>query len=288
MQPLEFVICLCIGLAGGLLGGMLGIGGSLVMIPALAVLFGNHFGEQSQHLFQAAAMIVNLVVALAAVGRHWKAGAVRLDAVKGMAPAAFCAIFIGVVVSEQFSGRTLQQCFAVFLIYVVVMNARKLIGEFRKARQPADTRSPTPDQNNEDRDRATRTGRVTIPRSVTVGSVMGFAAGLLGIGGGGIGVPLQQVTFRMPLRQCIGTSTFVICITAGFGAIAKNYALVVDRIYPHPLSTSLMLAGALAPGALIGAGFGAFLTHRLPVRWVRATFIVLLIVAGAKMGGLWG
>ncbi|MBL1216200.1 MAG: sulfite exporter TauE/SafE family protein [Planctomycetes bacterium] len=287
MEPVQFVICITIGLAGGLLGGMLGIGGSLVMIPALAVLFGNHYGDQSQHLFQAAAMIVNLVVALAAVGRHWKAGAVRLDAVKGMAPAAFCAIFIGVAASELLDGRVLMRCFAVFLIYVVLMNARKLIGEFKQSSSAGSSQqNASPTHGNEDHDRAAQTGRVTVPRSLTVGSVMGFAAGLLGIGGGGIGVPLQQVMFRTPLRHCIGTSTFVICITAGFGAIAKNYALTADETYP--LTTSLLLAGALAPGALVGAGFGASLTHRLPVRWVRATFIVLLIVAGTKMGGLWG
>lgn len=280
MTLIEFIACLGIGLTGGLLGGMLGIGGSLVMIPALALLF----GSEKQHLYQAAAMMVNVVVALAAVGKHWQAGVVRTDALRSMVPAALIAIILGVLASNQLNGIVLARCFAVFLLYVIYMNVRKLINEIKIVYKNKNNHVDNQQQSNQAMVNDRSIGNVTVPKGITVGSIMGFMAGLLGIGGGGIGVPLQQVIFKIPLKQCIGTSTFVICITAGIGAIVKN-ATLPD---PYTFIKSLTLAGALAPSALIGAYFGASLTHRFRTYIVRSVFILLLIAAGSKMAGFWG
>ena len=59
MTALDIVMLLLTGFGAGLLGGFVGIGGSIIMIPAMLLLLG-----QNQHLYQAAAMIVNVVVAL--------------------------------------------------------------------------------------------------------------------------------------------------------------------------------------------------------------------------------
>jgi len=279
LSIIDLTICLFIGLMGGVLGGMLGIGGSLVMIPSMALLFGSRFGPESQHLYQAAAMMVNLVVAMTAVRTHWKAGAVRRDALRSMIPAALVFILIGVIVGNFFDGRLLSQVFALFLTYVIFVNGRKFVHEIRHTNQRSDQ------PNGETSDDVS--AKVTVPRGTFIGSCMGFMAGLLGIGGGGIAVPLQQVIFHAPLRHCIGTSTFVICITAGIGAIAKNVTLG-SHGGDFSLSDSFQLAAILAPGALVGSLIGARLTHLLPIHYVRACFIILLILAGTKMSGLGG
>ena len=67
----ELPVLMCIGLVAGLLGGLLGIGGGVVMIPAIALLLGRDI-----HLAQAASMNVIFFVAAPAVVRHWRAGAV--------------------------------------------------------------------------------------------------------------------------------------------------------------------------------------------------------------------
>jgi len=71
-SPLDYSVLALIGLAAGALGGLLGIGGSIIMIPALAIFLGD-----DQHLYQAAAMVVNIAVALPAAIRHKRAGALR-------------------------------------------------------------------------------------------------------------------------------------------------------------------------------------------------------------------
>jgi uncharacterized membrane protein YfcA len=116
---------------------------------------------------------------------------------------------------------------------------------------------------------------------------MGTVAGLLGIGGGALAVPMQQVVLRLPLRVCIGNSTAVIVCSAGIGASVKLATLSQHGTAGRPLSwvDGLVLAGVLAPGALVGGRLGAVLTHRLPLRGVRAAFVVLMVVAAWRMMG---
>jgi hypothetical protein len=90
------------GLAAGTLGGMLGVGGSVIMIPVLVILFGQgdrHAGF-NQHLYQAAAMIVNLAVLLPATRRHYQAGAIQPMALKRIIPFAAVFILVGVALSN--------------------------------------------------------------------------------------------------------------------------------------------------------------------------------------------
>ncbi len=271
IETLEIVLCLVAGLLTGMLGGMLGIGGSLVLIPFLAVVF----GSEGQHLYQASAMIVNLGVALAALGRHWKSGVVQTDALKRMIPSALLFIVLGVYVSNRIDSKYLATAFSVFLIYVVLVNTKRLIARFRG--EP-----PLPPVQNSNGSFA----RKDTIRTSFVGSIMGFFAGLLGIGGGGIGVPMLQIVCRFPLKQCIGTSTAVICVTSGVGAVLKNITLNDVSGGQYTMQTSLTLALLIVPGAVIGARVGAKLTHRLPTQWVRLVFILLLIAAGLKMSGV--
>ncbi len=277
----ELSICLAIGLAGGVLGGLLGIGGSIIMIPGMWLLFGNKYGADSQHLFQASAMIINLVVALGAVIRHLRAGAVRIDAMKGMVPAALVAIGIGVFASNQFpGGHVLEKLFALFLLYVIVQNMQRILQDLRVLEVP----KWRLERWAEDDPTSHKGERVTFGRGVFIGTVMGGLAGLLGIGGGGIAVPLQQVVFRMRLKQCIGTSTAVICITAGPGALMKN-ATLADHGFSF-VADALPITLALIPGAIVGASIGSMLTHRLPTFWVRVVFVIMIALAALKMAGI--
>ena len=100
-------------------------------------------------------------------------------------------------------------------------------------------------------------------------------------GGGAIAVPLQQSALKLPLKTCIANSSTIICVSATIGAIYKNVTLVTRHGYDWRVS--LMLAALLAPTCWIGGRLGPALTQRLPVRWVRVAFILLLIAAIARL-----
>lgn len=275
-HPQTLVLIALIGLLAGTLGGLLGVGGSVITIPGMAILFGT--GE-NQHLYQAAAMTANLAVAIPAARRHHHAGALNPPVLRWMLPVAILGIVLGVLASNlhifenEEGGLWLGRILAIFMLYVVAVNIRKLL-HLRAGK-------PRNDMDN---------ARITPLRSGSAGAVMGLAAGLLGIGGGALAVPLQQMLTKIPLRNAIANSSFVMVFSAGIGAALKLFTL--DQHYPTTLDaepawqTAVILALILAPTAILGASKGAVLTHKLRVHYVRFAFIMLMIVAAFKMAAI--
>jgi uncharacterized membrane protein YfcA len=260
----EYISLIVVGFAAGTLGGLLGIGGSIVMIPVLTLLF-----HHDQHVSQAAAMIVNVFVATPALLRHRRAEAVDWVVVRRMIPAGTVLILVGVELSNLLDGERLQRVFGVFLIYVVYVNVRRLL-------------DPTVHANGDN-------GHRTWLRCSFAGGVTGFAAGLLGIGGGILTVPLLQRVCHIPLRHCIASSSAIMCMTAIVGATRKNLSLgsLGDNLgMTLDPADSIFIAACLAPTATLGGLIGAGFTHTMPLRWLRLIFILLLCVASAKLLGL--
>ncbi len=254
------------GLLAGLLGGLMGVGGSIIMIPILTLAL-----KHDQHLSQAAAMIVNVFVALLALSRHHRARAVRWDVMLRMIPAGLACMILGVLVGNLLDGATLKVIFGSFLLIVFSVYGLRLFQD----RHGAPRREPS----------------VTWVPVGVVGGLMGFFGGLLGIGGGPIAVPLLQRICDLPLRQAIATSSAVMGITSLIGAIQKNMALdSLVGAHGEPLNLdyhfSFSIALCLAPTAMIGAFFGAGFSHALPERLLRAAFMVLLLWASLQMLGV--
>lgn len=262
-----------IGLMAGTLGGLLGVGGSVIMIPALTAIFG-----PEQHLYQAAAMAVNVGVAVPAAWRHHGAGAARRDVLRAMLPAAVVAVLAGVGLSNLFQGeaaeRWLKRLFALLLAYVVWVNIARLRREIAGRHHAASGETPAAAASSRPAARSASAG---------VGGVMGLTAGLLGVGGGAIAVPLQQIALRLPLRSCIANSAIVMVFSAAIGAVMKIATLPGHGVAPRD---ALLLAALLAPTAILGGRLGASLTHRLPLWQVRLAFVALMIAAALKMAGL--
>jgi len=110
-----------------------------------------------------------------------------------------------------------------------------------------------------------------------VGLSMGLFAGLLGIGGGALCVPGQQVFLKLPLRNAIANSATAIMFTGILGAVYKNATL-----YEHGMevSESVRLAAMLVPTAIVGGYLGGKTTHLLNREMLRLIFIVFMIVIG--------
>jgi len=275
-HPQTLGLIFLIGMIAGTLGGLLGVGGSVIIIPGLAILFGT---GKNQHLYQAAAMTANIAVAIPAALRHRKAGAMIPQVLRWMLPTSVICIVLGVIASNlpifenDEGGIWLGRILAIFLVYVIYVNIRKLM------------RSDA--QRQADREREPL---ITPLRCGGVGAIMGSAAGLLGIGGGALAVPLQQTLVKLTLRKAIANSSCVMVFSAFIGAglklatLSQHYKPVGDE-WPA-WQTALMLATVLAPTAIVGAGLGAKLTHTLPLGVVRTAFVIMMIAAAWKMAAL--
>lgn len=277
---MDWVWIILIGFAGGLAGGMLGIGGSTVMIPCLTLLF----GPRHQHLHQAVGMIVTFFVVSAAVIEHRRARAIMAPVVWAMLPWAAVCVILGVWASEwsvfRGGGQVyLASVFGVLLAYIVVDDLLKLVkGDALRERTDAFLQA----QDRGDKPRRSLFGDAANRwRAWLIGVAAGFLGGLTGVGGGFIAVPLQRKLLGLPLRNAIANSAACIVALSVIGAAYKNYALV--HAHGYPLTVPLRLALMLIPTAVMGSLIGSRLTHILPVRVVHAVFIAFLAVAAVRL-----
>lgn len=232
------------------------------MLPGLSLLLGTS-PASSHHLYMAAAMAVNMAVAIPAARKHRQAGAVRSDIVRRILPVMGVAIIAGVLLSNLVDGHYLRLGLAAFI-------AIYCLGTFLALalKRP---------------DHSGQAERVTTANILLIAIIAGLLGGLLGIGGGVVMVPALQLLCRLPLRHAIGTSAGVMWLTALIGA-----ALKLATLHTHDQSAghALLLALLLAPGAIVGARIGASLAHSLPLPIVRAIIATILTIAAARMAGL--
>lgn len=264
----QLAAALGIGVCAGAIGGLAGIGGSMVMIPGLGFILGYEGPEHHrQHLFMASAMMVNVMVALPATMQHQRAGVVRRDIVRVVMPTMAAAIIVGAMLSNRVDGHILTLILAGFIAAYCGMNLWKIA-------QDALRRTPEPPPRRE---------RLSTARLAATGVTAGLVGGLLGLGGGVVMVPMLQLLGGVPLRMAIGTSAAVMCLTGAIGAGVKLAGL---NAHGQSISDAVQLAVVMGPGAMAGAMLGARLTHWMPLTAVRAVISVLLLAAAVRMAGV--
>ena len=251
-----------VGLIVGAVGGMFGVGGSIILIPALNEVLG-----PNQHLYQSAAMIVNLFVSLPAILQHRRAGAIDGATVRRIVPAALVAVLLGVTVSELrfFSGTGeayLRLLFGLFLFSCAAYDVYRL------------SRRAEPSASLAGKSHWKLTALVALPT--------GFAAGLLGVGGGILAVPLQRRFLGVPIRNAIANSAAIIVATSLVGSIYKNIAYAADPSVTAG-TDPMLLALILIPTAVMGSLVGSRLTHIVPLRVVKGGVVMLLLVSSVRM-----
>jgi uncharacterized membrane protein YfcA len=268
LDLLRIAELLGIGLVAGVMGGMLGVGGGLVMIPAMLLIMGNRFGVDSFHLYKLAAISASVLVSIPACLRHLRARAVVVALLPPILPPAVCGVAGGVLLASfctQEHTHLLRRAFGVFIELVVL--AQLYLGRLNRGGEAVLTDiCPTP----------RRTGLL----GGLVGLPSGLIAGLLGIGGGAWNVPVLHLLLGVRLRQAIATSTALVIFVSLATAVAQG--LAVQRIGLNALD-GLALAVILTPGAVIGGWLGADLTHRLPLEWIRLAFLTLLALSGMRL-----
>ncbi|MCC6359864.1 MAG: sulfite exporter TauE/SafE family protein [Phycisphaerales bacterium] len=276
MDWFQYAILPVIGLAAGVLGGLLGIGGGLVIIPALLLILGKPFGDGSLHVYKLAALLTAVGLSIPAARQHFRAGAVVRRMLPAIAAFGVFGVCGGVWAAKLLAGpmtHWLQRIFGVVMIAFVV--AGYLLAR-RKARSAAD-RTGTPRATGASCPAPSRWGYT----GLWVGLPAGVIAGLLGVGGGVWAVPVQELKLHLRLPSAIANSTCMVVVLAVAASAAQ--ALALSAMPDVSAWDGVMLAVWLAPGALVGGVFGGRLTHVLPVATLQQVFRVLLILTGVRL-----
>lgn len=260
------LIDLGIGLVAGVVGGLAGIGGSIVMLPGLALFHGYRSeNDDEHHIYMAASMLVNIVVALSASLKHRQKKAVRPGVMIWLATSMSVGALSGVLASGLVKGTVNKWVFAAFIWAYCAYTIGSLIR--RMPERPDNSPLPKP----------------TV--LVLIGLFTGFAAGFLGVGGGILLVPLLQVA-GFPLRQAIAGSASVMWISAAVGATSKLIKIHFDtdlRALGLTPMDAIAIAGPMGAGALAGGFLGAWLSHTLKIPALKVAIVVVLSLAALKM-----
>jgi uncharacterized membrane protein YfcA len=255
-----------LGLATGFVAGLLGVGGGLLMVPALIWAYAQQgFAPQYNiHLALATSLAVIVPTALSSLRAHHAHGAVDWEAVRRIAPGILLGTLAGSLVAAKLSDGGLKIFFTVFLFYAAT---QMLLG----FKPPASRQMPG-------------WAGMTL-----AGSVIGLVSSWVGIGGGTLSVPFLTWC-NAGLRRAIGTSSAIGLPIALAGTIGYVFSgLSVSNLPSASIGFVYFPAFvALAAGTWLTAPFGARATHRLPVNSLKRIFAGLLYLIAVRMTyGLW-
>ena len=120
----DVVFALLIGLAGGFAGGLLGIGGGAIYVPAMVLLL-----DEDQHLAQGASLAAIVATGIVAGLTHLRRGNVDVPVASAVAPPAIVAGFAGAFAANALDGDVLRRVFAFVVVYFALT---MIIGALRR------------------------------------------------------------------------------------------------------------------------------------------------------------
>ena len=259
----EVGIYLVIGVLAGFLAGLLGIGGGIVTVPLLVLVF-HHIDIPENVLMQLAigtslsAMVVNTFFSLLS---HAKRHRILWHLVRSVIPGTVVGALIGSIIAKHLSGDVLQLFLGIFECSLAIWFAL-----------------------SRDRSHASKTA-LHIPKWIltTLGVGVGTLASLMGISGGQITLPILS-HLRVPLTKAIGTSSLISFVVSLSGAIA--YTLPNIRVDVFRDSFGFLYLPAFVPisiACFFFAPIGARLCGILPTKILRRIFSSILFVTGISL-----
>ena len=263
LDPLSLALVIGTAVVAGVLAGLLGIGGGVVIVPALLLVFGRAGVDPAVKVQLAVGTSLATIVftSVSSAWSHHRKGALHLKLAAGFVPGLIIGSVAGVLAAVEISGDLLQLLFGIFLYLVA---ARMVFG-----RLPDDPR----------------------PRAMgfwtrmLAGLVIGGVSTMVGIGGGILSVPILVLAAGLTIHHAVGTAPAL-----GLALSLVGTTTFVLRGWGEPgLPDGTVGYVALAPAAVIAAGtvtlapVGAWLAHRAPRRALSLAFAVLLAVVATKL-----
>jgi len=232
------------GLFAGVFGALVGLGGGILMVPVLTLLFGLPMSEAIP-----ASLVGVVATAMGGTASFLRTGytdtslAIRAGAITVLG--AMIGARLGVLVPE----RALQLGFAL-LVFVIVWRM------FRG-------------RNNEDH----APGDANVGRAFGLFLGAGLLAGMLGVGGGILNVPAIRLALKRTMIAAVATSTMIVAFTGTAGA----------TMYASAGMLKWSLAAGCATGAFVGGRIGAAWAPRVPRKQLQQIFMIVIIYVGIEM-----
>ncbi len=237
-------ITFAIGLAAGILGGLIGLGGGIIMVPLLVGLL--KLDQCLAHGTSLAVLIFTGMVGAVTYGFH---GQIDWTAATALALPALFTTAAGAHLADRLPGWKLKKVFGVFLIFCSALLLLKpflahMIGELP--------------------------GYVPIISLVMTGAITGFLSGLLGVGGGTIMVPAMVLLAGFSQHAAQGTALLVMVPTGVVGTFT-HWRLG---------NVAGGLLYGMVPGIVLGTFAGGNIAQSIPDSPLRYMFVLVTVYMG--------
>lgn len=263
---MEWLAYLGIGAVVGFAAGLLGIGGGVVMVPMLVLVFTTRGlpAEHVLHLAIGTALATIVFTSISSMRAHHAHGAVDWKVARAMSPGILAGAFGAALLAGFIPTRPLAVMFTALVFYA----ATQILLDLR----PRTTRQ--------------------LPGSAGIflaGAIIGAVSSLAAAGGAFLTIPFLAWC-NVPLRRAIGTAAangLPIALAGSAGYVLHGWR--AEGLPPGSFGYIYLPALALVvTTSMLTAPFGARLAHRLPVKRLRTIFALLLYVLAIRMLlGLW-
>jgi len=242
MQFLDFFFNVILGVLLGTVGGLFGIGGGLIAIPALGILFG-----LDQQMAQGTALVMVVPNVLLAVWRYNQRNRIDLRYALALGITSFLFAVIGAKWAVSQDPRLMRQAFVVFLFLLAAYNLLRIY--YRPQAGSTELRYPW-------------------PWLAPLGAVAGLAGGLLGVGGAVVATPVLTSLFGTTQVMAQGLSLAL--------AIPSTSVTLVS--YAWHEQVNWVMGIPLAIGGLLSISWGVKIAYGLPERRLKLLFCAFLVV----------
>lgn len=254
------IACSALGIVAGILAGMLGIGGGVVIVPALVlILSAQNFPSEFIVITAVATSLCTIIfTSISAARAQIKRKAVDWTIFRLWAPTVVVGSFLSGFIAARLPAAVLEIGIAVFLLIISVIMLSRWVPD------PARTMPG----------KAGTTG---------LGLFSGVLSGLAGIGGGNVMVPLM-VFFNVPMQRAVATSS-----TLGFPlAVVATLGYIISGWGQSPADGSLgyvylPAVALIAVFTMLLAPVGVALSHRIPAPTLKRCFGGLLLLVAGRM-----
>jgi uncharacterized membrane protein YfcA len=270
--PIFTLVVLVISYGAGLLGSLVGVGGGIIVVPALTLLLG--VGIQKAI---AASIISVIATSSGAAAGYVRERITNLRLGMLLEITTVIGALAGATLATVISGRWLFLLFGLVLVYTAWSMSRPKRAAPREVAPDAWADRLALHGSYFDRalgqEVSYRVARTRL--GLAVSGLAGMVSGLLGIGGGVLKVPVMNLAMGLPIKVCTATSNFMIGVTAATSAAVY---FVRGEVLPF-------VAAPVAVGVLLGARTGARLLGGMRQQRVRLIFVIVLVVSAVQM--LW-
>ena len=267
VEILQFML---IAVFAGFLGSLVGLGGGIIITPALTILFG----------FDIKYAIGASIVAVIATSSGSAIAFVK-DHVSNMRVGMLLEVFttaggvVGALMAGVFSSKLLYIFFSLILLnsFYGMLKKTGLITKVKKEEENVenDKYADKYKLNSTYYDKASgetvKYNVTNVPQGSLVMFGAGFASGLLGIGSGAFKVVALDTYMKLPIKVSTATSNFMMGVTATASALIYFFNGTI-----HPV-----VAAPIAIGTLIGSRTGAKVMQRLDAKYIRYIFLPILL-----------